>query len=457
MDAWFRGALLCATLLSVSAAPDAVTPAGGPAGDATADAGPPAAGEAEPLSDGGAVRAAGFDGAFRTAEQTTNARERTAARPSGASFRTRNFVAHARTAEFAREVALEAERCRQALAVRWLGETLPDWREPCPIRITKSGPHVGAGGATTFGFHTVRRNGKLEPGVGGFRMSIQGSRERILDSVIPHEVNHTIFASHFKRPLPRWADEGAATLTEFKSEKMRQRKTLVRRWTSHRYRLPELLGMMEYPGDPQRPSSSDMAKVETLYAQGYSLADFLVQRGGKQAFLKLLRDTAVARRRGNDLDWDYPRAKWEAALAEHFDLSVKDLEEGWHGWVMAGCRPLPRQDAPAGQPAGAPTRGLPPAELLADASDAGPRRGGRPVRTAAAPPADRGRGEVVRGQTPARREPSPRSAAPAATPAPPPVAVAASRPAADAPETSGPRPRPAPMRSFVSYAELLNE
>ena len=456
MDAWFRGALLCATLLSVSAAPDAVAPAG--ALTAGAGAGPSAAGEAgcpeEPAAD---ARTAGFDGAFRTVAPTREARvtkTRTAARPGGPSFRTKNFVAYASTQEFAREVALEAERCRQALAVRWLGKTLPDWRDPCPIRITKSGPHVGAGGATTFGFHTLKGpGGKLKPGVGGFRMSIQGSRERILDSVIPHEVNHTIFASHFKRPLPRWADEGAATLTEFTSEKMRQRRTLKRRWTSHRYRLPELLGMMEYPGDPQRPGPGDMAKVETLYAQGYSLADFLVQRGGKRAFLKLLGETAVARRTGNDLDWDYPAAKWEAALREHFDLSVRDLEKGWHGWVMAGCPTLPRDDRPAGVPsspaAPKPGRGLPPGTLLADASVG---TAGRPVRTAAAGPGESGRaapaatrrGPVVRGQNPARGTEPVRIAA-----APPPV------PAAEVP-AAGPKPRPAPLESFVSYDDLLN-
>ena len=441
MDAWFRGALFCATLLSVSAAPDAVDPRGG---DSDTCAAPPA-GAALPAAAESEVtdaRTAGFDGAFRTKAATAEAaaKTRTAARPAGASYRTRNFVAYASSTEFARDVAIEAERCRKSLAVRWLGEELADWREPCPIRITKSGPHVGAGGATTFGFHTVKRNGRLEPGVGGFRMSIQGSRERILDSVIPHEVNHTIFASHFKRPLPRWADEGAATLTEFTSEKMRQRQTLKRRWTSHRYRLPELLGMMEYPGDPQRPGPGDMAKVETLYAQGYSLADFLVQRGGKAAFLKLLGETAVARRSGNDLDWDYPAAKWESALDRHFGLSVSDLERGWHGWVMAGCPTLPRGDAPG--------RGLPPGTLLADASGSTAHsttgnRPARPVRTAAAPPS-RGGEEVVRGQNPDRPA-KPTRLDPPATPAPAPVAVPG----------DAPRPRPAPLESRVTYAEML--
>ena len=52
----------------------------------------------------------------------------------------------------------------------------------------------------------------------GWNMKVQGTPERVLDSVIPHEVSHTIFASYFRRPLPRWADEGAASLVEHESE-----------------------------------------------------------------------------------------------------------------------------------------------------------------------------------------------------------------------------------------------
>ena len=44
----------------------------------------------------------------------------------------------------------------------------------------------GAGGATSFVFDRGE--------VFGWKMNIQGSRERILDSVLPHEVTHTIFA-----------------------------------------------------------------------------------------------------------------------------------------------------------------------------------------------------------------------------------------------------------------------
>ena len=90
---------------------------------------------------------------------------------------------------------------------------MPNWAQPCPI-TAQVGRHLGAGGATSFVFE----HGE----VFGWRMTIQGSLERILDSVLPHEVTHTIFATHFRQPLPRWADEGACTTVEHASEKAKQ-------------------------------------------------------------------------------------------------------------------------------------------------------------------------------------------------------------------------------------------
>ena len=431
MDAWIRPALLCATLLSVSAAPD-----GEPA--------PPAAGRTaavEPAAEpAAATRTAGFDGAFRTSEQAASS-TRTTNRQYGGQFRTKNFVCYAKTREFARELAMEAERQREVLALKWLGRTLPDWDRPCPIKITRSGPGVGAGGATSFGFHTEKRNGKVIPAVGGFRMEIQGSRERLLDSVIPHEVNHTIFASHFRRPLPRWADEGAATLTEFHSERMRQRKTLRRQWNTHRYPVPTLLKMTEYPGDPQRPAPGDGEKVAALYAQGYSLADYLVQRGGKTAFLKALEGASAGRTvrtvRGVEFDWEYPLEKWDAALKQHFDLGVRELETEWRGWVMAGC---PTMNLPVGQRLAANERRRPggnPVAVRGQSPDAAPVRR-EPARIAAPAP------EPVAARPATRDEPTRYAAAPAGSP---------SRPSNAAPAELAPRPEPLP--SFVSYEELV--
>ncbi|HEV3344153.1 MAG TPA: hypothetical protein VG125_27505, partial [Pirellulales bacterium] len=106
----------------------------------------------------------------------------------GASYRTPNFIVRAGTPEFAKEVGQAAEQYRRELAIEWLGHEMPIWFQPCPITV-EDGPRLGAGGATSFVFD--------HGDVFGWQMTIQGSRERILDSVLPHEVTHTVFASYF--------------------------------------------------------------------------------------------------------------------------------------------------------------------------------------------------------------------------------------------------------------------
>jgi hypothetical protein len=234
----------------------------------------------------------------------------------GAGFRTPNFIVEAPTAEFARQVGEAAEVYRRELAIEWTGKPLPgNWNNPCPITV-KVGS-MGAGGITTFNF----QGGEVY----GWKMEIQGCEQRILDSVLPHEINHTIFASHFRRPLPRWADEGAASLIEHESERNRLREIHSRvMGTRRKIPLRSLLEIKNYPQDKQ--------EVLTLYAEGHSLADYLVQRGSKPKYLKLMK---MAYEQG-----------WEPALKTLYGYpSVASLEKEWDEWVMAGST---RIDIPEG-------------------------------------------------------------------------------------------------------------
>jgi hypothetical protein len=228
----------------------------------------------------------------------------------GAVVRTPNFVVTAPTEEIATQAGQTAERYRSLLAKAWLDKELPNWSKPCKLKV-KIG-QIGAGGATTFQFHKGH--------VYGWNMTVQGTLERVLDSVIPHEVSHTIFASYFRRPLPRWADEGAATLIEHESEKSKQRHILKQVFnTSRRIPLNTLLKMKEYPTNRQ--------DVYTLYAEGYSLSNFLVQARGKKRFLLFLE---TAHHKG-----------WTFSLNKHYNLSnINVLEKRWNDWIIAGSPDL---------------------------------------------------------------------------------------------------------------------
>ncbi|MCA9231239.1 MAG: hypothetical protein KDA57_11340 [Planctomycetales bacterium] len=226
----------------------------------------------------------------------------TAAQAAG--YRTANFTVDAPTPRLAKEIGDSAEQWRSQLAQEWLGKQLPNWSKPCPIKA-KVAPSLGAGGATSFVFDRGE--------VFGWRMTIQGSRERILDSVLPHEVTHTIFASHFREPLPRWADEGACTTVEHHSEIAKQESMLID-FLQTRRGIPfsHMFGMTEYPSD-----------VMPLYAQGHSLAKFLIDQRGKREFLAFLADGM--------------KGDWEQALDKRYGYAnLLVLQNSWMDWIRQG-------------------------------------------------------------------------------------------------------------------------
>ena len=223
----------------------------------------------------------------------------------GASYRTANFIVSAPTPECAKEIGQAAEQYRKQLAIEWLGQEMPSWAQPCPITAHVA-DHLGAGGATSFLFERGE--------VFGWRMTIQGSRTRILDSVLPHEVTHTIFATHFRQPLPRWADEGACTTVEHPSEKAKQQAMLVEFLRTNRgISFSKMFAMREYPSD-----------VMPLYSQGYSLARFLIQQGGKRKFLAYVADGLSD---GN----------WTRATKDNYSFTtLGTLQNSWLDWVRRG-------------------------------------------------------------------------------------------------------------------------
>ncbi len=227
----------------------------------------------------------------------------------GAGFRTQNFIVEAPTKELAEEIGRAAETYRHDLAMDWLGQTMPNWSQPCPI-TAQVGETLGAGGATSFLFD----HGE----VFGWKMNIQGSHARILDSVLPHEVTHTIFATHFRRPLPRWADEGACTTVEDISERSKQQTMLIQFLKSGRgIAFSQMFVMKEYPHD-----------VLPLYAQGYSLARYLLDQGGKHKFLEYV---------GEGMQTD----NWPVTTKKFYGFdNLGDLQNSWLQWVKQGSPKL---------------------------------------------------------------------------------------------------------------------
>lgn len=227
----------------------------------------------------------------------------------GASYRTANFIVEAPTSELAERIGKEAERYRRDLAIEWLGKPMPNWYRPCPI-VADVAPRKPAGGQTSFVFDRGE--------VFGWDMHIQGSEERVLDSVLPHEVTHTIFASHFRRGLPRWADEGACTTVEHASERQKQQQMLIQFLrTNQGIPFDKMFAMKDYPPN-----------VLPLYAQGYSLARYLISQGGKRKFIEFVGE-------------GMKNENWSAVTKKYYGFSnLATLQNEWLAWVKQGSPPL---------------------------------------------------------------------------------------------------------------------
>lgn len=239
-----------------------------------------------------------------------------------AQFETKNFtVDGAPTLELAKAFCETAERCRYEMALLWLGETMPDWSAKCPIKV-EVGRKLGAGGATSFIF----QGGEVY----GWEMDIQGSAERILDSVLPHELTHMIFASHFRRPVPRWLDEGAATSVECEEEKENYRQKLryyIRKDVRKCFPCRRLIALKEYPED-----------VIPFYAQGFSIVEYLLYLGGHRELVRFV-ETGIKTK-----DWD-------AAFRQHYGFeNLGDFQaKYWVKWVAAGSpSTIPQELHPGG-------------------------------------------------------------------------------------------------------------
>jgi hypothetical protein len=276
----------------------------------------------------------------------------------GASTRTPNFLIEAPTPELADKIGKAAEKFRHELAIEWLGEPMPNWSKPCPI-VAEVAPHLGAGGQTSFVFDRGE--------VFGWEMKIQGNEQRVLDSVLPHEVTHTIFASHFRRPLPRWADEGACTTVEHVAEKTKQQQMLISFLKTKRgIAFHQMFAMKDYPRD-----------VLPLYSQGYSLARFFIEQGGKHKFIEYVGD-------------GLKNENWSEITKKHYGYdNLAVLQDKWLDWVKQGSPTLDGGKSDEQLAANTRTRGAADPNYRAQSEDR--RTGGaaskpQPQEFAALPP-----------------------------------------------------------------------
>jgi hypothetical protein len=258
----------------------------------------------------------------------------------GAAWRTQNFVVEAPTPAIAQQAGEYAEYYRREKAIQWLGREMPAWNEPCPLKIAVT--MNGSGGATSFVFD---RGAILSQD-----MHIEGTVERLMNSVLPHEITHTVFAYYYRQPVPRWADEGGSVLSEDALERSRHDRLVREILNSPGRMIPlrRLFTLTQYPRD-----------VMVLYAEGYSVTNYLVSISSRPAFLQFIAQGM--------------RGDWDGAVRTHFRFSsVEELEGAWLANLRATrgqpAAVLASRDVPgANGPEVVARQTLPPAQPLLEA------------------------------------------------------------------------------------------
>lgn len=201
---------------------------------------------------------------------------------TGQVLETSNFRIHASDDQLAGQIADIAESTRLELYKTWYG-ALPDstWNPKCDIyvhdsadqyaRITHQGP--ASPGHSQTGIDRGRVTSR--------RVDLRRDGRDLVNAILPHEITHVVLADRFtSRPMPRWADEGMAVLTEPIEKKQAHLRSLgdfLKRGSVFSAR--QLMTMDDYPDGSQWPM---------FYAESVSLVEFLVGRATPDKFIDFM-------------------------------------------------------------------------------------------------------------------------------------------------------------------------
>jgi hypothetical protein len=196
---------------------------------------------------------------------------------------------------------------------RWAGAVPEDWSPRCDLYLHATAQDYSkATGvpANSPGHSTIRSEGGR---VTGRRIDLHIDDPAMLIAVLPHEATHVVLADQFgEAPVPRWADEGMAVLTEPRERIERHLRNLPRhRQEGELFGARELLGLNDYP-EP---------RVGAFYAQSVSLVEFLTQEKDTQ-HSRASSATAPRRLRGR-------------ALQRHYGIQdFRELDSRWQRYAF---------------------------------------------------------------------------------------------------------------------------
>ncbi len=239
-----------------------------------------------------------------------------------------------------RQICDSCETLRSQLIEKWLGAGAAQkavsepWSPKCDIIIHSTAAGyvraVGPGGNMTVASSLVDQDrGRIHVR----RIDVRGQDAHWQTSALPHEMTHVVLADRFAgQRLPRWADEGVATLADPFAKRQGHLRDLHQAVaTRSAFRIAELFTMDDYP-----PAS----RWAAFYGQSISLTEYLVDRG--QSSEQFVNFVECAMNKG-----------YETALREVYRINgPAELERDW----MASIRATKPTAKPTASTAAKPAR-----------------------------------------------------------------------------------------------------
>ena len=227
---------------------------------------------------------------------------------------TANFrVLHNQPKDVAERAARVAEATRLAMSRKWFGDDGEVWNPRCDIYLFATADDYSRETKTTArspGHSTM----SIDCGrVVARRIDLHVDHPETFNSVLPHEATHVVLAGRFDVPVPRWADEGMAVLTEPPNRVDRYLKNLPRQDQEHLlFGVGQLMRLNDYP---------DARSVDPFYTQSVSLVDFLSKEKSPREFTAFLRDGL--------------RDGYESSLRKHYHIeNFSELERRWRAFAF---------------------------------------------------------------------------------------------------------------------------
>lgn len=235
---------------------------------------------------------------------------------------TRHFlIFHSQTTELAEKVARIAERSRVEMYRKWFGHDGSEWNPKCELILYANGQDYSrqTGVSAASPGHSRIESDPGNQRIIGRRMDLRCDNPGMLEAVLPHETTHIVLAGQFGNfPVPRWADEGIAVLTE-PSHKIEQHRRNLLKGNQERqlFGVKELMELQDYP-EPRR--------IGAFYAQSVCLVEFMTELRGPQVFTSFVRDGL--------------REGYDAALRKHYSMGMADLQQRWQERLQSPTGPI---------------------------------------------------------------------------------------------------------------------